>query len=579
MSEVSVPGTSHATLSSGCAAWLSKYTIPPGSREKVETHMSLAGGPYSRLSIPDEMHESWLRVYAAELALDTHSLFFAERRTPIFRMHFDLDFTEVDPVSLHFLMTMSRGFVRVFRTFFPLVPEDAVMWRCAILTATPKPIVVTPLGAESGDDGARVKSGCHMLWPWMYVTQVQSLQLRATVVDMLTRTWPARPATANTYADVVDRTVLTSNGLRMMGSDKASRCKKCNNAAGRDKCEPCAGRGVLVENRAYMLTMVLDPLGEPDRDRLTTWTGDLFLGVRFTSTRSSRQEHSSGFLLPAHAVTDDAVKKASKKAKGKPGTGTVDTRQEAAGLPGSTMFDATSRIFTELATFLTSHIQCTQWAGVRLTHLFCQREQGRYTVNVTGPGSSYCTNVNRAHGSSTIYFTVERDGVRQRCFSPKITDGVSCRSFIAPPIELSTWLIEAMFGEDKSTPVPASSDEVTLARSATLCMNLGAKNAATRMKRDIENKITEIGGGVKRVCHSGRGENLPNGTFRDKTCGEVDNMSAMQVAAEFKAQCTARVADSARVHATEVSFGGAMAPKTAKKKRISAKPKRGVRGP
>jgi len=59
--------------------------------------------------------------------------------------------------------------------------------------------------------------------------------------------------------------------------------------------------------------------------------------------------------------------------------------------------------------------------------------------------------------------------------------------------------------------------EATLARSATLCKDLGAKPAA-------------------------------------KTNGEVEK-TAMQVAAEFKAQCAARVADSALVHTAEVSFG------------------------
>lgn len=575
LEEVRVPGTSHATLSDATRAWIAPYTIPPGLRDKPETHMSLAGGPYGRLSIPDEMHEAWLRIYTQELALNTHSLFFAERRTPVFRMHFDLDFTQEQPVDLHYLTAMARECIRVFRLFFPDVPEDAPMWRCVLLVAGPKPTKANAMDL--------VKSGCHMLWPWLYVNQIQALQLRANVVDTLNRTWPSRNSPANSYEDVVDRTVLTSNGLRMLGSDKAVRCKKCNKGAAREKCANCDGRGFLVENRAYTLAMILNSSGEPDRDRLEDWKKDLFTCVRFTSTRSSRREHSAGFVVPSHAVTDDAVKTAHRKAKKKSGSaGTVELPCEAVGLPGAVAIEPSSRIFTELHSFLTT-CMCPQWAGVRMTNLYIQHELGRYTAHVNGPGSSFCQHVNRAHNSSVVRFTVERDGVRQRCFSPKLHEGVSCRMYAGPVTPLSCWLQEAMFGARVSAKVaiqPETSDESILAKSAAYKKTLAERVDAKRKKRIDEEKTLDALG-KKRVKTKGdRGADVPHPIFTTKTCGEVERMSSWEIHMEFLKIRMDRIEDTARVHAEEVSRNGALpvGAKKKTKKTVGKAHKRGMRG-
>ena len=593
--EVVAPGTAYSIMTDETLNWISPFTIAPGSRDKVETHMALTGGPYGRLSIPDEMHEAWLRVYTAELAKDRHSLFFAERRTPIFRMHFDLDFAQTQPVSLRYLTSLARECRRVFQLFFPSIPEDAPMWRCVLLLASPKPSSTSP--SDEGDDGARVKSGCHMLWPWMYVDQVQALTMRANVVDALERTWPARGTRENSYDDVVDRTVLKSNGLRMMGSDKAARCKSCKPST-REKCKPCRGTGVRAENRPYGLSMVLDSRGEPDGERLSAWKENLFKCVRMTSIRSSRREHSAGFVVPPHAVTDADVKSARKKAKikrggeggGGDGMGSVNTPSEAAGMAGSVTIDASSRIFDELQTFLkNSH---AQWAAIRIQHLYLQHELGRYTVNVVGPGSSYCQHVERAHGSSTVFFTVERDGVRQRCFSPKLNNGASCRKYSGPPTPLSPWMSDAMFGPPtppEGTPrLPATnSHDAILAKSAAYTKILSQRVEGKR-KKDRDEETTLHALGIKKPkptsATTDRGTTMPHPVFTDKTCGEVEKMSSWEVHMLFRKLRAHRVEDATRVHAEEVSRhgsrpvgakpGGTKAAARAKAKaRARAKPK------
>lgn len=569
MTTVAVPATEYSTMTSATVQWLSPYTIPPGSKDKVETHMSLAGGPFGRLSIPDDKHETWLSVYANELEKNRHSLFFAERRTPIFRMHFDLDFCQPDPVDLLLFTALARTCREVFRNFFPHVADDAKMWRCAILVATPKPTTVAP--TEEADDGQRVKSGCHMLWPWMYVDQVQALQMRANVVDTLMRTWPPRGGRENSYDDVVDRTVLTSNGLRMMGSDKASRCKHCKKTT-RDKCLPCNGTGIITENRPYVLAMVLNHEGEADVERLAAWQNDLFTCVRFTSIRSSRQEHSAGFVVPAHAVTDIHVKNARLRVGQNTRTGTIVAMHEAKGLPGAVAIDSSSPVFTTLAAFVPTVNPA--WIGITVSKIMVKRDIGRFTVHVTGPGSAFCTHVNRAHTTSHIYFIVERDGIRQACFSPKVHNGVSCRKYFGPPAQLTQWLQEAMFGREpppQKTAEMLTTDSI-LTKSAAFTKSLADRVAMKRKQLETEEAtLTALGKKATRRPIGDRGADVMHPVFTDKTCGEVEKMSSMILHQEFLKICAARIAETSMVHA-EMTNGGTQPigrRDTKKKKKIS----------
>lgn len=556
MTDVPVkPGTEYAALSHVTRQWLLPYTIPVGSKDKVETHMSLAGGPFGRLSIPAEVHESWLAVYANELRTNPYSLFFAERRTAIFRMHFDLDFCQREVVDSLLIMSLARECTTVFRAFFPAALSDDIMWSCVILTSVPKPTVVAPVADD--DDGERIKSGCHLIWPWLYVDQIQALQLRANVVDLLARTWPPRPPTANSYDDVVDRTVLTSNGLRMFGSNKAVRCKECKKTT-RDRCVACNAIGIIAENRPYLLTSILTPDGEVDAARLADWTSDMFKCVRFTSIRSSRTESTPGFTCPDHAVADSHVKAAARrnmKTQSKAATAT------AVGIPGAITIDPTFQIFTALSDFLPS--LSPHWGGVKISKLFMQRELGKYTVHVVGPGSSFCKHVNRAHGTSSIYFTVERDGVRQACFSPKVHDAVSCRRYVSAPFALSQWLQEAMFGCETQNAAPerrpSPDTDTVLAKSAAYTKLLADRVELRRKQETSETASLKVIGKKPNIRHIiDRGTNVMHPIFTDKTCGEVEQMNSAELHREYVKIREMRLAETSAVHAREVTCNGSV---------------------
>ena len=426
---VQVPGDTRSSMTT-LNKWLDEFdvTLKATGGEK-ETHVSLMGWPYGRVLIPDKLHGSWLREYTKELKRGVHSLFFAERKTPVFRMHFDLDFNQADPVPLEYFEKIGRAANQVFRQFYPGLGEDAGEWKLILLTVPPKPV--------KKDEVHSVKSGCHMIWPDFHVDQGIALQLRLNLVAHINRSWPARPEGANSYDDVVDETVLKSNGLRMYGSDKVSKCKACK---GSKKCEDCHGTGKIVENRAYTLARVLTPRGEPDEKAFAALSADLFACVTSTSTRVSNPTPTPGFTVPSHAISNEVVKRARSQAR-------AGKRAVSGGLPGWEAVDRDCPIFGQLEGYIRTQVsQQFKWVGIDLKHVFLLRAKQIYICKVDGPGSLYCENVDRAHSSSSIYFEVDKNGISQRCYSPKITNGKSCKVYRRKPTPMNKWLRDAMFG-------------------------------------------------------------------------------------------------------------------------------------
>lgn len=424
---VTVPGDTRSSMTI-LAKWIDTKSckFQTGSKEK-ETHMSLVGGEYGKLFVPSNIHDSWLQMYTQELERGVHSLFFAERRTPVFRMHFDLDFTQPEMVTEAFLVDLASNINSVFRGFYPEVPEDGEEWTTVLLCAPPKPV------------DSMVKSGCHMIWPWLMVDQGIALQLRLNVLVHIHKTMPPRPVGGNTYEDVVDETVLKSNGLRMYGSDKAIKCKTCKSKRGGACSIPGCMRGILVENRAYTLQTILTPSGTVDTERMDHWTRDLFTCVRFTSTRTSHLTPTPGFVVPHDAISDDSVKRAHTTAR-------TQKRLASGGGPvDSEVISLDSPIVQHLQNYVTMKLDIN-WVNVRVKQLFLQRDRGIYTCHIDGPGSLYCQNARRAHTSSCVYFEVTQAGIYQRCFSPKSPSSASCKSFRGVPTQLNPWLREAMFG-------------------------------------------------------------------------------------------------------------------------------------
>lgn len=429
-------------------AWLLKYSLPKGAPADSATHYSLMGGKYE---IPDDKHDEWLERYAAHLVLRPHiPLFFVEKRTPFFRMHFDLDLVQPDVPALVDVIAMVNVCNTVFRTFYPGC-TNSKQFVCIVLKSPPTP--------KSGG----IKTGFHVIWPYLLVDQTQALTLRESCIIEAVRVLGERVPPHNSFDDVLDMCVFVENGLRMVFSDKTRQCDLCK-GKGRlhgNPCEQCRESKRVSENRVYRPYFVLDEHGELDTARLEAITVEedkarcvLACSIRCVQATAPTPGYVRPPLAPACDVATTMKKHQKRqrleKAGVRPGTVQAEARERGCKwLDGATEVDVKSAVVQQLEQFLQKSMGRPEWHELMVQKLFFSASQRRYLAKVYGQGAQYCTNVQRCHGSSTIYFVIDAVGVTQRCYSLKKHDGcVQCNKYASTPVMLNKVLHAALFEEE-----------------------------------------------------------------------------------------------------------------------------------
>lgn len=213
------------------------------------SHYLMSGG---RWNIPVEYNDEFMWHYAVSMFQD-HAWAVVERRTEYFRFHVDMDFAQAQEVTQFELRRYVVVVQEVLRKFFFDSSND--YFECVVSAAPTKAIPSKdPLIPDT------VKTGYHIIWPHLWVTEQQALDVRASVLVYLARTHGYRvPPTQNMWEDVVDESIYINNGLRMIGATKWSACK-CKRKKGETgpRCVDCGGKGVVCENRPYYVTALWD---------------------------------------------------------------------------------------------------------------------------------------------------------------------------------------------------------------------------------------------------------------------------------------------------------------------------------
>lgn len=438
--------------------WLAPFRVKEKGEEA--THYCLVGGKYS---IPQERHGEWLEQYARHLQVSSEPVYFVERRTPLFRMHYDWDMIQPDVPSLQDVVAMVRICTAVFRRFYPDTPDDN-RFTAIVLRS---PTMAKKVCAEGSSMPVPVqKTGFHIIWPLLVVGQVQALTMREACVVELVRSLPPRVFPANPVEEVVDDCVLLDNGLRMVGSDKARQCDVCN-GKGRLNGENCMNcrYGRLPERRVYTPFCVVADSGELDDERLRVLQREenkLPL-VSCCSIRSFRAAPSPGYVKPAllPEVTPELVSKEKKRQamqKARVATGKPVCESGIKWLSDATPIERGSVLFQQMQEFVQKKMGRPEWAQMQLRTFLFSPSACRYFIKVWSEGSRWCGNVGREHGSSTIFFVVTKNGVMQKCFSKKKTTEPYCCQYASPAVKLTRMLHAVLFneegGEVVATPPP-----------------------------------------------------------------------------------------------------------------------------
>jgi RNA polymerase-binding transcription factor DksA len=448
--------------------WMNNHRVDSPSDS---THFSYAGGKYL---VPDADHDTFLRLYARELQCNENKkcnrLFLIEKKTPVFRMHFDLDLIQETAVTQSDAAELAKLLCSVFATYYPGVSAETFV--CYVLAA---PVMDKRGWPDSTGNAPMVlKSGFHFMWPHLLVNQHQSLYLREGCIYAAKLKFGERVAPANPYADAIDETVLRKNGLRIVGSDKLEQCSLCGGGAQRSsgKCDLCAGARKVPENRVYMPVFVINAAQQLDAHLLARVLNqdDYFDRVNLCTVRSCVGVKTAGFAVPEFAAipaplpSDSKAVRAPVTSEDRESARSKSMTARALTAGDSEEIDPGSQLFSMVNEFIhdTQRMGGDQWEFVVLKKLFLLKTYNRYLAKVSGGGAHFCTNVGRQHNSSSIYFIINSNGLTQRCFSKKQAVGgkVPCQQYVSPIIALPLMLKMALFAmeeafkdEDVVTPV------------------------------------------------------------------------------------------------------------------------------
>jgi hypothetical protein len=254
--------------------------------------------------------------------------------------------------------------------------------------------------------------------------------LREAYLVRLDKEFGPRTEFSNTWEEVVDEQIYTSNGLRMAYSRKINSCPNCkNNEKKKNTCLECAGEGRIEDDRVYEPTMYIDGDGHLDPKKTEHLQQNVYAAVKTTSIRlSERAEKTPGFEAYKGAPNYDiqSIDPKQVKTKKKKNSSTDNNGQEFVVLDNGPKniddrirVDPSDRKFQTLLRFIRERMGAGRWKHIQGKDMYRNMSGTQYIMRVKGEGSSYCMNKGDDHNSATIYFVLTTEGVVQRCWSRK----------------------------------------------------------------------------------------------------------------------------------------------------------------
>jgi len=397
-----VPNKKNAfNLLSPLRKWVitNKYFIKTSEPKEVKstaTHFLLDGGLWK---IPKIEYSQFLKLLATDLQNGEY-YYISENRSEIFRFICDLDFFELDGKTIG-----TNQIEKVVGIINSVVSEYY-----------PNNTVII-CGTDSKQKNEYIKSGFHLIWPKIWITVQKAIELRLKIITKLLEEYGERDS-HNKWEDVVDLAIYKDNGLRMVGCRKIAKCK-CGNS-GNSECGYCNGTGKVDEGRVYRPISVLGNV-QDKKEYLHKLQIDYYLLLLDTSIYNYTGIEESVIIKPLPLSIP--VKKNNSKLKG---TITENTKIE----------NLIRRTFKQ------------NYSKVNVLKV-TKNDSFKYFVEVD---SNFCTNVNRNHTSSGIYFQITKTGICQRCFCKKDTtfDRLSgpCRNYSSKEFPLTKQLDGILFKKD-----------------------------------------------------------------------------------------------------------------------------------
>lgn len=471
-----------------------EFIVKKGQQDVTVSHTTMDGGCGGRFHIPaGEPLEAFYAAYGEDLS-HARDLFFIEINTPIFMLHFDIDFKELleETRVLEFCDVVNAAVAEYFQR-----PRVCIV--CAVL-----------------DEHRRERSGpgLHLIFPNTPVSADMALAIWAGVVacceqllDWGGEQWPV----------IIDVGVLKTKGsLRMVGSKKSIKCPnpQCSGKRGQaySDCTQCFGKLNIAVDKVYWPWRVIASDKALAERKLVDLTSNQAHAVKACSVRTDLPSPSDDFAAPRGAPLPGKLQSKQRSA-----TASI-IRQELGRIPRSSQTsplslqpDALAALTVAIRGYDASYAALTV-NGSAIVKVG-SGDAARCWIKVRGKNDRYCLNKGDCHGSSQIYFGLSFRGIEQKCFSTKaLARGplqCLCKSFSGPARPVSELVMRACGFMD--APEERAAEGAPPAAEADTAEASGAAAASSKRRRaDCAGarvpKVPKVPGASACGGHGGGGE-------------------------------------------------------------------------
>lgn len=361
------------------------------------SHVLMDGGV---LSIPFDRLYDFYKVYV-QCIKTGEKIYVVEQKTELYNFFLDIDYKDDDPLGLDQVRAISDVICNKIESLHSGT-------KCIISVSKPKP-----------KDG-QIKTGIHMNWPGLVVSQNEAIQLMKHVISTLEKIYTAHDWTKSidpcVYGD--PETGSKGSGFRLPWSHKRSKHAECMGKG----CMVCNNTGRLTEGEYLPIFMFTDS-SMHDTDQDPTLEKLMMATVRCTDTE-----------INCSIIPEPRKKKPKKK------EGDFTASQVA-----NEFHDAELNALLE--TFIRQNMDGQEKS--RVLKVF--KHKDAFLVKTD---SKWCENLKRAHNSNHIWFLITPDSkIKQKCFCRcETTQGRRhgfCKDFSGREHILSKRIIEILFPNRK----------------------------------------------------------------------------------------------------------------------------------
>lgn len=353
------------------------------------SHLLMNGG---KLFVPSDRRAEFLIKYAHYV--QTYKLYVIELKTKIFRLFLDLDFFQEiglpQQMLIKYITTIQKALYTVLSH-----THDPKESRVIVCLTKNKSVVK--------NNEEYVKTGVHLYWPDVHINTEYALIFRRILIDALEEQYGER-GNHNSWDDVVDKTVLERNGLRMIGSRKLSNCTHCKTKKIKNSnCTICNSTGKIDECRIYEPLCILDGKGRELKNELTKLSSNIVKKIQDTSIQSDFLDIPKPFSIPEQYKT---IKRPTKRSQSKQCTNIFDIE-----CSNKECLEKNSKVYKMCVKFIQDTFPHP--TKIDIIEIFKKGKEKQYYIVRTS--SRFCLNINREHHSNHVYYYIDKSFAYQKC--------------------------------------------------------------------------------------------------------------------------------------------------------------------